>query len=122
MAEENNNNNEDVDVLRVFKTLESVGFRFIDYHETDIVYLCESGDISYIIPSQESFALFKYIIFRPTRNSSGIMMPCCFFLLRPCHLSKPHGRPIEYADQNRVSRAFLCLYAVFDIYKIVLKT
>ena len=79
MTEENNNNNEDdspvipdssgstsdVDVLEVFKALESVGFRFIDYHETDIVYLCESGDISYLIPSQESFALFRYIILGP---------------------------------------------------------
>jgi hypothetical protein len=56
MTEENNNNNNnnnnneddspvisdssgstsDMDVLRVFKVLESVGFRFIDYHETDI--------------------------------------------------------------------------------------
>ena len=48
MTEENNNNNEDdspmipdssgstsdVDVLEVFKALESVGFRFIDYHES----------------------------------------------------------------------------------------
>ena len=49
-GEHNNNNNEDhspvipgtsgstsdLDLLDVFKALESVGFRFIDYHETDI--------------------------------------------------------------------------------------
>jgi hypothetical protein len=33
----------------------------------------------------ENFSILKHIIYQPQefpRNNSGIMMPCCFFLLR----------------------------------------
>ena len=50
-------------LLEVFNALESIGFRFLDYHEDwYCVYLCESSEINYVILSQKSFVFFKYII------------------------------------------------------------